>query len=175
MLYKSKEFFYDIEKHQGISFKERGDYESINTGMGCRKLNAITPQSHCISRPTIADFDIICFHAQQCIEKYLKGMASRSEYSSFSRSHDLEALLGLIVPSYSQAWHAWQTDFCGDYCDLMRWNLRYPGKSATAAEGTTCCDIYVTRYVKPTRSELTLTSISNQKGRLSTWKPQDEQ
>ena len=34
VLYKSKEFSYDIEKHQGISFQRKRCYESINTGMG---------------------------------------------------------------------------------------------------------------------------------------------
>jgi len=39
-------------------------------------------------------FDIICFHAQQCAEKYLKGfLTSRS--ADFPKTHDLVVLLNL--------------------------------------------------------------------------------
>ena len=48
---------------------------------------------------TIADdcpFDTVCFHAQQCVEKYLKGwLASRR--IDFPRSHDLVVLLNLAL------------------------------------------------------------------------------
>jgi HEPN domain-containing protein len=34
----------------------------------------------------------VCFHAQQCVEKYLKALLQEHELS-FSRTHDLEALM----------------------------------------------------------------------------------
>lgn len=41
-------------------------------------------------------FDTVCFHAQQCVEKYLKGwLASRR--LDVPRSHDLVVLLNLAV------------------------------------------------------------------------------
>jgi len=40
--------------------------------------------------------DTVCFHAQQCIEKYLKGLLVwRSR--SFPKTHDLTALMGLLA------------------------------------------------------------------------------
>ena len=48
-----------------------------------------------------ASHDIICFHAQQCAEKYLKAVLHESGVS-FPKSHDLEALIGLILPKCPQ-------------------------------------------------------------------------
>jgi HEPN domain-containing protein len=39
----------------------------------------------------------VCFHAQQCVEKYLKALLQEHELS-FSRTHDLEALMMLGLP-----------------------------------------------------------------------------
>jgi len=45
-------------------------------------------------------FDTICFHAQQCAEKYLKALLVY-ESVEFPKTHDLRALLQL-VPLWSQ-------------------------------------------------------------------------
>lgn len=48
---------------------------------------------------TISDdcpFDTVCFHAQQCVEKYLKGWLT-SRRVDFPRSHDLVVLLNLAL------------------------------------------------------------------------------
>ena len=44
-----------------------------------------------------ANYDAVCFHAQQCIEKYLKAFLRESNVS-FPRTHDLADLLGLALP-----------------------------------------------------------------------------
>jgi HEPN domain-containing protein len=41
-------------------------------------------------------FDTVCFHAQQCVEKYLKGWLS-SRRLDIPRSHDLVVLLNLAL------------------------------------------------------------------------------
>ena len=51
----------------------------------------------------------ICFHAQQCVEKYLKAWLQEANLR-IPRTHDLNALLVLIVPTHPQ-WRAWQSDF----------------------------------------------------------------
>ena len=60
-----------------------------------------------ISAPDI--HDAICFHAQQCIEKYLKAWLQEANIRP-PRTHELNVLLNLIVPTHPE-WRAWQTDF----------------------------------------------------------------
>ncbi|MCY4567219.1 MAG: HEPN domain-containing protein, partial [Candidatus Poribacteria bacterium] len=72
----------------------------------------------------------ICFHAQQCIEKYLKAWLQETDVP-VPRTHDLEELLVLIVPTLPD-WSQWQPDFkrITEYAV----NSRYPGDSATAED-----------------------------------------
>lgn len=74
------------------------------------------------------DYDHICFHAQQCTEKYLKAWLQEANIP-LPRSHDLLALLGLILPTIPR-WHIWQKDF--SIIALYAVEFRYPGKSATS-------------------------------------------
>ena len=70
----------------------------------------------------------ICFHAQQCIEKYLKAWLQKVDVP-VPRTHDLEELLALIVPTLPD-WSQWQPDLkrITEYAV----DARYPGESATA-------------------------------------------
>lgn len=43
------------------------------------------------------NYDAACFHAQQCAEKYLKGILVEAG-RSFPKTHDLSALLDLVLP-----------------------------------------------------------------------------
>ncbi len=43
------------------------------------------------------NYDSVCFHAQQCVEKYLKGKL-QEETIKFPKTHDLEKLLDLLLP-----------------------------------------------------------------------------
>lgn len=62
--------------------KAEGDYDVILTLRRSRKASR---------------FDAICFHAQQCAEKYLKALLHESgEY--VPKTHDLSALLELLLP-----------------------------------------------------------------------------
>ena len=74
--------------------------------------------------------DAICFHAQQCIEKYLKAWLQQADIP-FPRTHDLQALLNLIVPILP-AWDAWREDFSKLSEHVV--DPRYPGKFATDGE-----------------------------------------
>ncbi len=69
----------------------------------------------------------ICFHVQQCIEKYLKAWLQEANIP-FSKTHDLEELLNLIVPTLS-AWQTWQSDF--KIITAYTVESRYPGDTAT--------------------------------------------
>ena len=84
-------------------------------------------------------YNIVCFHAQQCVEKYLKAWLQEANIP-FSRTHDLKELLGLIVPSVP-IWQVWEPNFSSLSKHAVA--TRYPGASATAdeAESAVCiCD-----------------------------------
>ena len=74
--------------------------------------------------------DAACFHAQQCVEKYLKAWLQEAGIA-FGKIHDLTKLLSLALPT-QPAWVALRadlmvlTDFAVEY--------RYPGNSATKTE-----------------------------------------
>ncbi len=44
-----------------------------------------------------ANFNNVCFHAQQCVEKYLKARLIEADIV-FPKTHDLIALLALVLP-----------------------------------------------------------------------------
>lgn len=69
----------------------------------------------------------ICFHAQQCIEKYLKAWLQAANIPVPS-THNLEELLALIVPTLP-AWHFRQPD--SKIITAYAVESRYPGDSAT--------------------------------------------
>ena len=99
----------------------------------------------------ISSKDVICFHAQQCIEKYLKAWLQEANIP-FSKTHDLETLLDLIVPTIP-AWQTWYSEFSTisehaiDPC--------YPGKFATASEAEQAVEICI-KVRQAVRSELKL-------------------
>lgn len=47
------------------------------------------------------NWDTVCFHAQQAVEKYLKGLLQQ-EGVSFTKTHDLSILLNLILPVFTE-------------------------------------------------------------------------
>ena len=71
----------------------------------------------------------ICFHAQQCIEKYLKAWLQEVSIS-IPRTHDIQELLRLSIQT-RPAWHAWQTEFSAFRPAV---DTRYPGHAATAMD-----------------------------------------
>ena len=75
-------------------------------------------------------YDTICFHAQQCIEKYLKAWLQEANLP-VPRMHNLKELLDLIVATLP-AWRAWEADF--SEFDKYAVDARYPGYFATAVD-----------------------------------------
>lgn len=72
----------------------------------------------------------ICFHAQQCIEKYLKAWLQAANLP-VPRTHDLEELLRLSIQT-RPAWRTWQTAFSAFRPFAV--DTRYPGHAATTAD-----------------------------------------
>ena len=73
------------------------------------------------------NYDSACYHAQQCLEKYLKARLIEAGIA-FPRSHDLEELLDLSLPQEP----LWEV-FRNQLIDLTTFAVafRYPGESAT--------------------------------------------
>lgn len=82
--------------------------------------------------------DAICFHAQQCAEKYLKARLAEAKIA-FPKIHDLTVLLDM-TRKLEPMWEAHRKDlaFLTDFAVTFR----YPGESAdkkTAMEARNMC------------------------------------
>jgi HEPN domain-containing protein len=94
---------------------------------------------------------VVCFHAQQCAEKYLKALVLEHQLP-LRRIHDLEVLLDLVLP-LSPAWAAFRNQILllNDYSV----DIRYPGETATKDEARAA--VRAMRVVrKQTRQDLGL-------------------
>ncbi len=80
-------------------------------------------ESHVTDRP---NWDGVCFHAQQCAEKYLKARLSEAGVS-FGKIHDLVQLLDAVI-SIEPAWKEYQRHLA--YLTEFAVTYRYPGDSA---------------------------------------------
>ena len=76
--------------------------------------------------------DAVCFHAQQCVEKYLKARLVEAE-QTFPKTHDLSALLNLVLP-LEPGWEVLRTDL--DRLTDLGIEVRYPGLFAGAEDAT---------------------------------------
>ena len=79
-------------------------------------------------------YDAICFHAQQCLEKYLKAWLVEQEID-FPKTHDLEALAKQCLPSLPDL---------AALMDALRFltsfavEIRYPGTFAERQDAEDC-------------------------------------
>ena len=71
--------------------------------------------------------DGVCFHAQQCAEKYLKARLCEEDVE-FGKTHDLVALLDAVLP-LEPPWDRFARDLA--YLSAFAVAYRYPGESAT--------------------------------------------
>jgi len=67
-------------------------------------------------------YDVVCFHSQQCVEKYMKA-AGVNEGMVIPRTHDLLELLDLLPPSVRQSILANECAELNPYGI----DIRYPG------------------------------------------------
>lgn len=76
------------------------------------------------------NYDAVCFHAQQCAEKYLKAFLTQHQIP-FRPIHDLEVSLELIIPISPDF------ELVRDLLLLLNdyaVDVRYPGEAATKEE-----------------------------------------
>jgi len=72
------------------------------------------------------NYDAVCFHSQQCAEKYLKAILQEAD-CSFGKTHNLVILLELLLP-VEPSW-----EMVGPQLQILNAyavEVRYPGESA---------------------------------------------
>jgi HEPN domain-containing protein len=74
----------------------------------------------------VPNYDAVCFHAQQCAEKYLKAILQERS-TPFSKTHNLTALLGLLTP-IEPSWELMRPNL--ERLNVFAVHVRYPGESA---------------------------------------------
>ncbi len=90
-----------------------------------------------LKAPDSPNFDAVCFHAQQCIEKLMKALLIHHGAIP-PRTHDLtelDRLLGPVSPTWS--WQVTELRFLTRAAVAFR----YPGESADREEATESLDI----------------------------------
>lgn len=76
------------------------------------------------------NYDATCFHAQQCIEKYLKARLQEAGIP-FGKTHDLSLLLDMVLP-VEPNWDTLRPDL--QALNAFAVAYRYPGDSAGISE-----------------------------------------
>lgn len=71
------------------------------------------------------NYDAVCFHCQQCAEKYLKARLQQDRIL-FAKTHNLSVLLDLLLPSY-QTWNVLRPDIL--VLNNFAVIYRYPGET----------------------------------------------
>jgi HEPN domain-containing protein len=71
------------------------------------------------------NYDGVCFHCQQCAEKYLKARLQQDRVV-FAKTHNLLVLLDLLLPSY-QTWNILRPDLL--ILNNFAVAYHYPGES----------------------------------------------
>ncbi len=90
-----------------------------------------------LKAPESPNFDAVCFHAQQCVEKLMKALLIHHGAVP-PRTHDLtelDRLLGPVSPTWS--WQVTELRFLTRAAVAFR----YPGESADREEATESLDI----------------------------------
>ena len=88
--------------------------------------NDLTTAAHTLTLGDDGPTDTVCFHAQQCVEKYLKALLVYRA-TPFPKTHDLGKLVALLPPD--PFWVAIQAKL--RKLSAFAVETRYPGEFAT--------------------------------------------
>ena len=93
--------------------------------------NDLKNATHTLKLGADCPTDTVCFHAQQCVEKYLKAFLVALEVV-FPKTHDIETLVGFMPKHATVSLTVEQQRRLTDYATVMR----YPGpyKPVTLSE-----------------------------------------
>lgn len=83
------------------------------------------------------NYDAVCFHAQQCVEKYLKATLVDADIE-FEKTHDLGILLDMLV-RLEPSWEKLRKDM--DSLAGLAVEVRYPGYCAESEDADVALEI----------------------------------
>jgi len=95
--------------------------------------HALQNAAHTLPLGDSGPLDTVCFHAQQCVEKYLEALLSLHEID-FYRTHDIGALLALRPSHLRPELTPEEQARLGDYAVVMRYPGDYEPVSLAEAE-----------------------------------------
>ncbi|HSV27047.1 MAG TPA: HEPN domain-containing protein [Sedimentisphaerales bacterium] len=95
--------------------------------------NDLRNAAHTLKLGAAGPIDTICFHAQQCVEKYLKAMLA-SGGIEFARTHDIEELVKLLPTSLNLKLSPSEQAILTDYATTTRYPGDYEPISLTEAK-----------------------------------------
>jgi HEPN domain-containing protein len=84
--------------------------------------NDLTNAAHTLTLGTACPTDTVCFHAQQCVEKYMKALLL-SRGTAFPKTHEIAVLRALLPPKLRPKLDAKTQERLTEYATV----LRYPG------------------------------------------------
>lgn len=82
-------------------------------------------------------YNTICFHCQQCVEKYMKGILQELDIR-FGKTHNLNELLNLLKPS-RPLWEPFEAKL--RFLSGFAVDFRYPGTDADKITAKTALDL----------------------------------
>lgn len=88
-----------------------------------------TAQRELIAHPD-PNYDAVCFHSQQCAEKFLKARLQEADIA-FIKTHDLSVLLDLVI-SIHPTWEILRSEL--HPLTVYAVEYRYPGESSDESE-----------------------------------------
>ena len=91
------------------------------------------------------NYDAVCFHAQQCAEKYVKALLQEAEVA-FGNTHHLVALLELVL-TIEKSWELLRPQL--QSLNAYSVSVRYPGEAADKLMAQEAL-----RLARPIRSEV---------------------
>ena len=119
---------------------------------GCERAIATSPTPAARSAAT-APYDTACFHAQQAVEKYLKGLLA-FHGQPLPRTHDLEELQRLCTPLLSLAeFSALDLTELSGYAVELRYDADFWPERDTASEAVALAEQVRTIIVRTVSTE----------------------
>ncbi|MFA6186573.1 MAG: HEPN domain-containing protein [Phycisphaerae bacterium] len=100
---------------------------------GIKAENDLKNAAHTLKLGTKCPTDTVCFHAQQCVEKYLKALLVILKIE-FGRSHDIEILVSLLPKSIKFPLSVEQQRLLTEYATTTRYPGHYEPISLTEAK-----------------------------------------
>ncbi len=84
--------------------------------------NDLLNANHTLKLGATCPTDTVCFHAQQCVEKYLKAILSLRGID-FPKTHNIAELVGRLPRNISLSFSVEEQELLADYATVTR----YPG------------------------------------------------